>query len=1387
MAAPTGGQVTAGSGTISQNGTTTTITQSSQNLSLNWQSFNTSSNEIVNFVQPSASAIAVNRISDTNATQFFGKLNANGQVYLINPNGVLFGAGSQINVGGLVASTLDISDASLSNAMRNFSGAGTGSIINQGNITTSNGGYVAFIGNSVSNQGTISTPAGATALAAGSDVTLSFSGDSLVKLQINQSTLNNLAENGGLIKSDGGAVWMSAGAKDAVLASVVNNTGIIEARSVQNIDGVIVLEAGSAGTATNSGTLAAAGVNNGETGGTVKVLGGTVKLAAGSVIDVSGDAGGGTALVGGNFLGAGSEQNAHATTVEAGAAINADAITSGNGGNVAVWSDGTTQFNGSITARGGSTSGNGGQVETSGKKLNIKASASVSTAASHGTSGNWLLDPDDIVIGNVSLWDSATAATINVDSLVLTKALNNGNVTIKTTASSASCSGVAACTGSSGNGDIVVLDVIGAGNDYSINGTPNVNWNTGSYTLTLSAYHNIRFKYSPNANTVAGTSNQGGGIAIDTNSGHIVLRADNTGTGSGTVVFDALDNFISLNNASSTVKIYYNAASYTSPTDYEQNLWANTNQLTAYMAINVTGSVANKTYDGNDIGVLSGLDTLAGNMPGGLTLKYLNSQVRFSDKNAGDNKAVSITGVTFANDDTTIQNGGNYYYLNGLDSKTATINKANLTLSGTKTYDGTQTVAGSTLTAIGVNGETFTVTGSGDATNLNSKNVQASSTLNSVTGLGLGSSSNGGLSDNYNVLSTTGSTYTVTAKGITLSGITASDKIYDATTAAMLNTSGVTFGGLISGDTVGLAGTGTGTFDGKGVGTNKTVTVSGYTLSGGDAGNYALTQPTGLTASISKADLVVSGISASDKTYDATSSATLSGTASVTGLLSDIVSVVGTGAGSFNGPDAGTNKTVTVTGYTLSGQDANNYNVVQPTGLTATINKADLTLSGSKVYDGTNSVAGSTLTATGVGGQTFTVTGSGDASNLASKNVLDNNNAQLSSINGLSLGASSNGGLSSNYNVLSTSGSSYTVTAKGITLSGITAADKVYDATTTATLNTSNVSYSGIISGDTIFLGGSGVGSFDTKDVGVNKTVSVSGYTLGGTDAGNYVVTQPSGLTASVSKADLALTGLSTSDKVYDSTTAAVLTGTASLAAAIGNDVISLGGTGIANFTDKNVGNNKSVTVSGYTLSGTDANNYNIVDQNGLSANITPATIVVSGISASDKVYDGNVAAVVNATNAVLAGKLGNDVITIASTGNFSDAGVGNGKTVLLSSTYGGADAGNYVFNNQATTLADITPAPVVAPTAPSQQVQNTITQVQSSILPPQASAQPMVLNLSSTLQVQNSNSDGSSTSSTPNSSGLINTSSGFGTPAPTLQIQNGGMQLPLVATTLFE
>ncbi|QJP99769.1 filamentous hemagglutinin [Herbaspirillum rubrisubalbicans Os34] len=1576
MAGPSGGAVTAGSGSISQSGNTTTITQGSQNLSVNWQSFNTTSAEKVNFVQPSASAIAVNRIQDVNATQFMGQLNANGQVYLINPNGILFGAGAQVNVGGLVASTLDINDAALGSSTRNFSGMGSGSIVNQGSINSANGGYVAFLGKQVANQGSITTTAGTTALAAGSDVTLSFAGNSLVSLRVNQSTIDSLAGNGGLIQADGGTVLLSAGARDTVLASVVNNTGIIQARSVQNVNGTIVLEAGSHGTATNSGTLDASGRNAGETGGTVKLLGGTVAQTRGGRIDVAGDAGGGTAYVGGNFLGAGPEQNATTTTVEAGSSIDASAVNSGNGGRVALWSDGTTRFDGSITARGGAASGDGGAVETSGLKLKIGSTASVNTLAPRGSAGNWLLDPADIKIGSIAFWGSNYG--IDVDSAVLTAALNNGNVTIKTSRAGPSC-GVTCGSGSGSSGDILVLDPIGvAVASYDANHTATyVNWDSNSYTLTLSAYNNVRFVFTPNYVSVGAGTSQSSGGAVDMSLGHgtkTILQADNSAKGSGTVLFD--DNngwtYIGLGDAATTAKIYYTPTSYSAPQDFTPYLigYNQLTQLTSYMAVNVAASIASKTYDGTLGATISSVSTVA-SLPGGMSpLSTSGATASFADKNAGSNKDVLLSGITFSNGSNTINLAGDNYYLNGLStqlgtitpksvdvtglsvvSKTydgttsatlsgtagfsgmiggdslslnlssatanfadanagtkavtlgsytlggsssanyvlnqpslsGTINKANLSLSGSKTYDGTTAIDGTQLTATGVHGETFTVAGSGSSGNLASKNVQSGAALATVTGLSLGSSSNGGLASNYNALGTSGSSISVTAKALTMSGVTASDKVYDGSTTATLNTSGVSFFGIVGGDDVSLGGSGVGSFANKNVGTNKAVTVSGYTLSGADAGNYLISQPTGLVATITKANLNVSGVTANNKTYDGTAAATLSGTASVSAIGSDVVSVAGTGTGSFADKNAGV-KAVTVSGYTLTGADAGNYNLVAPTGLVATISKANLNLSGvtanNKTYDGTTAATLSgTASVTALGSDTVSVAGTGTGS-FADKNV---GTGKGVTVGGYTLTGTDAG----NYNLILPSGLSANISKANLTVGGVSAQSRTYDGSTAATLaGTATVSAFG---SDVVSVAGTVSASFADKNVGVNKAVLVSGYTLTGTDAGNYNLVQPSGLNATISKADLAVAGLSVANKIYDGTTTATLTGTGSVTA-LGSDVVTLSGSGAASFANKNVGTGKSIVISGYTLGGTDGGNYNLVAPSNLTANITPLQITVSGIVANNKTYDGTVAATGDTSGVSLAGKLAGDVINVAATGSFSDKNVGSNKAVTLNSIYSGADAGNYTYIDQTSSQASITPASLnvsgitaankvfdgttaatintgsvvlggliggdnvrfsssgafsdaaigrgktvnlsnsisgadsgnytligqstaladitaagsaqtpsagastpAAPTPSAQAVtvRNVLTQVQSTVLPPQASAQPQSLSLSSTLVVRSQQDDAAPAAGNESSSGnaggrggssLVNTSTGFGTPPPSLNIQNGGIQLPPVA-----
>jgi filamentous hemagglutinin family protein len=1273
-AGPAGGQVTAGSGSIHQSGNTTTINQSSQTLSLSWQSFNTNGGETVNVVQPSSSAIAVNRIFDTNGTQFMGKLNANGQVYLINPNGVLFGAGSQVNVGGLIASTLDIDDAALDGAARRFSGAGTGSIVNRGSITTPDGGYVAFIGNRVSNHGIIGTPTGGVALGAGSDVTLSFAGNSLVNMQVNQSTLDNLVENGGLIQADGGAVILTSGAKDAVLASVVNNTGIIQARTVENIDGTIVLGGGQQSTVSNGGTLDASGLASGQQGGTVKVLGDHVALAAGSTINVSGDGGSGTTLVGGNFLGAGPERNALTTDVAAGSAIQADAITRGNGGQVAVWSNDTTRFDGSISARGGAQAGDGGQVETSGHVLKVSKSAAVDTSAARGTTGSWLLDPADITIGNRSSWDSSV--NIDVDSVALTRALNTTDVTIKTTASLPDCTGVACTNGSSGQGDINILDAIGGVADFDDGGRI-YNW-ISTKTLTLSAYRDIRFVTTRNATTAGGFGDVGGVIEVQ-GGGKVVLRTDNAGRGMGTVRFDDPGYSYIYADSASTIDIFYNPERDGNgtwiATDYNAYNLGNPGTLNTFMLVNFAANVGSKTYDGTTTASLNGL-TILGGAPGDITIDTSQATANFQNKNAGSNKPVTISGIGL------VGANANAYAINGLDNKTATIARADITVYGVtannKTYDGT--TAGTLSGTAAVNAfasDVVSVSGSGSAAfgDKNAGNAKAV-TVSGYTLSGVDAA-------NYTIRQPTGLSANIGKANLVVTGVTASNKIYDGTTVATLSGSATV--AAFGADAVTVSGTGSASFANKNAGNGKLVNVFGYTLNGADAGNYNVVQPSGLVATIDKASLQLTGVSVSDKVYDGTTAATLSGSASVTPIGLDDVSLSGSGSAVFADKNAGGNKSANVSGFVLAGADAGNYNLLQAGGLSANIGKADLTVAGvfanNKVYDGTTAATLSgTATVTPFGSDAVTLAGSATAGFL-SKNA---GAGRAVTVSGYSL----SGADAANYNIAQPTGLNADIAKADLAVSGITANDRAYDGTTAATLSGNGTVAA--FGSDVVVVGGAGMASFADKNAGNGKLVNVSGYTLNGADAGNYNVVQPSGLTATIDKASLQLTGVSVSDKIYDGTTTATLSGTAGVTP-FGTDEVALSGSGSAVFADRNAGSNKAANVSGFVLSGADAANYDLLQVGGLSATIFKAGLVVGGVFANNKIYDGTTAATLSGTATVTP--LGGDAVSLSgtATASFASKNAGAGRAVTVSGySLDGADAGNYMIAQPIGLNADI-------------------------------------------------------------------------------------------------
>ncbi|MCT7535754.1 filamentous hemagglutinin N-terminal domain-containing protein, partial [Aliarcobacter cryaerophilus] len=255
--APTGGTVVSGNATISQNANTTNINQSSNKAVINWQDFSIKSNETVNFNQPNVNSITLNRVIGNEKSIIDGALNANGQVWLINSNGVLFGKNAKVNTAGIVASTKDISNEDFNNGNYNFKGNSKASIVNEGEIKSLANTHATFIANSVTNKGKIEVHKGTINLVGASDVTLTLNENQNLSLKVNKGVLDALVDNQNLIVANGGNVYLTTNAKDELLKGVVNNSGIIEANSLDELTQSEVILFAHGGTTNVDGSIIA--------------------------------------------------------------------------------------------------------------------------------------------------------------------------------------------------------------------------------------------------------------------------------------------------------------------------------------------------------------------------------------------------------------------------------------------------------------------------------------------------------------------------------------------------------------------------------------------------------------------------------------------------------------------------------------------------------------------------------------------------------------------------------------------------------------------------------------------------------------------------------------------------------------------------------------------------------------------------------------------------------------------------------------------------------------------------------------------------------------------------------------------------------------------------
>jgi filamentous hemagglutinin family protein len=446
------------------------VQQSSSRAVIDWNTFNIGNQASVRFIQPDANAITLNRVLDTNPSQIQGRLTANGQVFISNPQGIYFSSTAQVDVGGLVASTHSLSpdDFMAGSTVWQRQGANA-AVVNEGTLRARLGGYIALLAPEVRNQGVVVAQAGTVALASGEAITLQLGGQHLSGLTTTPQAIAALVENRQAVLVEGGYIVLSANALSQLQGGVVRNSGQLKASSISDQGGLIVLE------------------------------GGEINLSSTSHIEANGPRGGGTVLVGGDWQGQGTTRQATTVTIASGASIEASATQQGSGGQIVLFSDlnnaqGLTSVQGSLRAEGGPVGGNGGRIETSGHRLAI-GDMQVSTRAAQGTNGQWLLDPYNVTISNgvatnMDSSNNATGTGAIVNNTTLSTALGSGNVTVT--------------TGSTGNesGNITVAN--------------DINWSSAN-SLTLTAAGNITLNAALN----------------NTSTGNITLNAAGTGGISG--------------------------------------------------------------------------------------------------------------------------------------------------------------------------------------------------------------------------------------------------------------------------------------------------------------------------------------------------------------------------------------------------------------------------------------------------------------------------------------------------------------------------------------------------------------------------------------------------------------------------------------------------------------------------------------------------------------------------------------------------------------------------------------------------------------------------------------------------------------------------------------
>ncbi len=742
---PTGPQVVNGAATFQRPDARTLNVTNSPGSIINWQGFSIGANEITRFIQQSSSSAVLNRVVGGNISQIYGQLLSNGRLFLINPGGIVIGPGAIVDTAGFVASTLHMLDADFLAGKLKFQGdASSGSIVNQGWIRTGYGGNVILVAPQIENSGLIHTPGGELILAAGQKLTITSLDLEGVQFEVQAPT--DTVVNLGKLLADGGAVGVFAGTlrhsgEIRANALVYDEAGRVVLKAQNDIQVAVGSSTSANGRKGGSVTIESTGGltrvagdvrarGDAGRGGEIRVLGNRVSVVENATVDVSGSAGGGQILVGGDYQGSSPDiQNSSNTFVGSGATLRADATQAGDGGRIIVWSDDKTQFYGSLSAQGGPEGGNGGFAEVSGKQGLIFA-GSANLGAPKGNLGTLLLDPPDLFIftGGGLLYDSvndliefpSNAASVSPDTL----AAVTGNVSLNA-ARYMRVSDPITLTGA-GQGLTAQVgayaapaapDPLSLATNTQINNIPNrleiganITTANGAVSLNAPAIQGI-------ASSTIATS--GGAISLSTTTGAIQASSLSLDAGAGAVTANS-GSFLQLSAVTG------GSFSATAPSSINTG------------AITTSGGAVSLTSSGSSI-FASSITTGGGSVTGNAAFNISTGAITTTVASASGN--VSLTGTGSSVSTGNITAGSGNVTLSGTSVSTGTIDttsSAMLTATSGSVFATVNNA--SSVTASATNNFSSATVNLSSATVLNTTDVRATTTRCSTSGFCSGAS-----------------------------------------------------------------------------------------------------------------------------------------------------------------------------------------------------------------------------------------------------------------------------------------------------------------------------------------------------------------------------------------------------------------------------------------------------------------------------------------------------------------------------------------------------------------------------------------------------------------------------------------------------------------------